>query len=332
MYETIDQWCEWLLTNKNRSAKTVDKYRLSVTRLFNMLEERSSLSFDMDLAPLVEEFTGPVLFSMGLGAGSRAVHVAAIRGFFSWCERVGYLKKNPAKHLDYPDLGRRLPRVASMETAEKMLQQPDLSKFLGVRDAAIMSLLIGTGMRVSGLVGLNQEHLVWSNDEGKEELLVIIKEKGNRERLIPVVAEARLMLKAYLFHPELQPYDRLLKNGQRSLFITTRNYQVPEHERRGENLRLSREGVNDILMRHGHKAGLPKEQCHPHAFRHLFGTQLAEHDADIYQISDALGHATLETAKVYIHLAMQKKRALMNKASPLRNMTIPASGLVRELG
>ena len=143
--------------------------------------------------------------------------------------------------------------------------------------------------------------------------------------------EARLLLLAYLGHPDLEAIDRLLPSGDRVLFVSTRNQGVPAHDYFGERRRLHARSVNDLILRYATRVGVPRDQAHPHAFRHLYGTELAEHDAQTYQLQALLGHVDAKTTEIYIHLATRTLAKLVDRANPLRGINTPASGLAREL-
>ena len=219
----------------------------------------------------------------------------------------------------------------NLDHAERIMWSPNFATFEGVRDAAMLALLIGCGLRVSGLCGLNQSNIVPIEVEGAHRLAVKTREKGNKERLIPIPIEADLLLRAYMAHPDLEEIPRELKNGDRVLFVTTRNRKCPAHEYYGEKRRFGRQGVNVMILRHGKRAQIPTDQLHPHALRHLFGAELAEDDVDILLRQLLLDHATADSAAIYSHLAIRKLTRTTDKANPLAKMRTPASQLLEQL-
>lgn len=279
----------------------------------------------------LELFAGLYAHQRGMNPRSRSPMIAALKSFYKWANRRAGLPGNPAANLVYPEIGRRLPVPASIETAEKLMMAPDLDAFLGMRDAAVLATLIGTGIRVSGLVSMNESSLLWTSDGGKRYLDIKVCEKGGKERVVPMPVEAQVLVRAYLAHPELEAVDRQTKDGDRVLWISTRNRMIGEHDYRGEHRRMRSQAVNKMIIKYGKAAGVPREHCHPHAFRHLFGTELAEHDIDPWQRQALMGHADIKSTEVYTHLALRKLRQSSDKASPLRRMKSPVLDSAREI-
>lgn len=320
----------WLQAYRGRSDRTAEKYTRIVLRLATWCAAEGVELLRVDRAQL-ERFAGLELHRQGLSPRGRKPAVAALRGFFAWAMHAGRIASNPAKDLDYPKAGRRLPRALTLQSAERLMMAPDLSTFIGVRDAVLLALLIGCGLRVSGLVRLDQEDLVWIEIEGLERLLLRITEKGGHDRLLPVPDEARLLLRAYLGHPDLEGIDRSLPSGRRVLFVSTANNTVPRHDYHGEARRLSDHGVQRMMVGYGQALGLPRDQLHPHAARHLFGSELAEDDVGVLVSQALMGHVDPKSSQIYSHLAARKLARVVDKSGPLGKIKTPVSGLAREL-
>mgnify|MGYP005851554451 CR=1 FL=1 len=336
--ELVARYQEWLLHSSGRSEATVHKYGRHLLRLGEWYDQPPE---DPKLRPAAESpmqatiddlelFAGLYAHAQGMSPRSRAPIIAAMKSFYRWASKRAGLR-NEAINLVYPEIGRRLPVPASMHTAEKLIMAPDTSTFLGLRDAAILTTLIGTGIRVSGLVGMNESSLLWAHEGGREWLDIKVKEKGCKERIVPAPIEAQIMIKAYLAHPELAGIDRLTKTGDLLLWVSTMNRCVTPDKYHGEARRMRPHAVNKVIIKYGKQAGLPREQCHPHAFRHLFGTQLAEHDIDPWQRMALMGHADIKSTQVYTHLAMRKLRETSDKANPLRGLKAPVLDSAREI-
>ena len=117
--------------------------------------------------------------------------------------------------------------------------------------------------------------------------------------------------------------------GDQVLFVSTRNRTVPPHEYHGERRRLRRQAVVAMVKRHG--KGIPEEQLHPHALRHLYGTELREDDVDLITRQRLMGHADPKTTAIYDHLAMRKVTRDVDRANPLAKIRTPASDLLKQL-
>lgn len=330
----IDAFIDYLCMNRGRSGRTAEVYRLALARLKEFLgPERSILTAD---GSELEAFAGLWLHRKGVVANSRKPYISGVRMFFRWAKARGALPAgNPADELEYPKAGRRLPRAMSLASAERLMWAPDLSTFLGIRDASIMALLMGCGLRVSGVVGLNEGDLQSVQVDGQVRMFLVVLEKGNRMRRMPVPREAEALLRVYLGHEELAPIDRSTvgKHGQpdKVLFVNTKHPVLPEHEHVGEARRLTRQGIHDMIQRHGLRVGVPAEQLHPHAMRHLFGTELAEEDVPTLTTQDLMGHADPKSTAIYTSLSMRKKMRTVDQHAPLAKMRTPVGEFLKRM-
>lgn len=325
----IDQWIDYKQHNQGRSITTAYKYRLALGRLILWLHDLGIELLDVTPGAL-EKYCGLHLYEQGLKPQTRAIVVAAVRGFYGWAKQHGLIQQDPARNLPVPKVGMALPRPAQLEHAERILMQPDLGTFRGIRDAAMLSVLIGCGCRVSGLCNLNESDLIWTKtDAGTERLVIRFCEKGKKERMVPAPLETGLLIRAYLGHEELEEIERVTPKGQRILFVNLRNAQVKKYDHYGERRRIRQDSFDKIIKDYGKKAGLPPRICHAHAFRHLVGTELAESDIDLLQRQALLGHQDPKTTEVYTHLAMRKLQQAMDKANPLGKIKTPVSDLAK---
>ncbi|MCP5426756.1 MAG: tyrosine-type recombinase/integrase [Chromatiaceae bacterium] len=317
---------------RGRAQGTIENYHCQLKRLVDFLVKRGK-TLATASGDEVQAFAGLHLHELRVQPRSRRPAVAAVRGFYKWARQFNQIEKNPAVHLHYPRTGRKLPASMQLNALESMLMEMPLEEFRGVRDAAIVLLLAGTGIRVSGLVRLNEDDFVLQRDEQDiESAFVRVSEKGANERLVPVPAEALLMVRAYLGHPDIDPdkgiIDRTLASGSRVLFVNTRNPTRKECDNVGESRRLSSSGVRRMLKKYGRLAGIPEKLCHPHALRHLYATELVESDVDLVTVQHLMGHRKAESSRIYIHLAVRRLRAAADKGNPLGKIRTPTSGLV----
>ncbi len=328
MRRELEDFLVYKSDNDGSTDRTVRAYRDVLARFEVWLNGREP--FGLSGEDLLV-FAGPYLHKvLKLNATSRTPYVACLRGLYAWHAAV-VGGDNPALILPYPKKGVTLPRVLSLANAERLMWAPDFSKFDGVRDAAMMGLLIGCGLRVSGLVGLNEGSLVTQEVGGDVRTAIKPVEKGGKQRLIPVPREADLLLRVYLTHPDLELIDRTVDGGDKVLFVTTRNRRCKAHEYYGEQRRFSTRGVLKMIQRHGVAAGVPIDQLHPHAMRHLYGTELAEEDEDLLVRQSLLGHRDPKSTEIYTHLAMRKLTKVVDKANPMSKLNSPASQLLSNL-
>ena len=212
--------------------------------------------------------------------------VAAVRVFYAWLARKHIVREDIGAALTYPDAGVKYPGVLSVSNAERLMMAPDVNTFLGLRDAAIIAVVLGCGLRASEVVGMNQGDLQFCGHDGREVLDIIVRGKRNRERIVPTPPEVWALVRAYLGHDALDKIDRSLKNGDAVLFISTRNGRVSLANYFGERRRLNRRAVFQIFDRYARRLGIPKGERHPHAARHRFATELAEGGADPLLVVD----------------------------------------------
>ncbi len=327
----IQIWGEYFKVNRGRSARTVTKYCQAINRLGEFLHTRQTALTMATKVDLID-FTGSYCWhELGLKSPARKPIIAAVKAFYAWACEHGHTLTDPAANLEYPKLPRRLPSAMALHNLEALMAQPDLSTFIGLRDIAIMATLAGAGLRIGGVASLNLDDFIDFEDHNHTKRLALrVIEKGDKERMLPIPMELQLLITAYLSHPYLQEVERTTPTGAQVLWISTSNHMVPSWEYTGEARRLSTRAIDAMIKKYGEMAGIPPAQLHAHAMRHLFGTELAEGDVDDVARADFMGHANVDTVKVYTHLAMKKKARLMDMANPLGKIRTPVSGMLKK--
>ncbi len=326
----VDNFLIFKAENNGSSNNTVKSYQHTLTVFEKWLSGRDPLAVSEDELLV---FTGIFLHkTYKLTAVSRTPYISCIREFYRYLHEVARLmKENPANVVSYPKKSMKLPRVMSLANAEKLMWAPDYNTFKGVRDSAMLSLLIGCGFRVSGLSGLNQSDIITHDINGEPRLAVRVTEKGEKERIVPIPREADLLLRIYLEHPELQLINRFNDAGDQVLFVTIKNSKTPAHEYYGESRRFSAAGIWKMIKKYGKEAGISEDQLHPHAMRHLYGTELAESDVDILVRQKLMGHSDPKTTEIYTNLASRKLTQQVDKANPLGKLKTPVTAILRDL-
>jgi integrase/recombinase XerD len=332
----IDAWLEWL-KGRGRSERTLEAYGMALRRLHKFLQEDSQALLDADVHQL-ELFTGIHLHRLGVVARSRVPYISAVKGFFAWAAARKIIRRSPANEITHPVTAKPLPNTISLENAERLMWAPDMGALIGIRDAAMLAMMIGCGLRVSGLVGLNEGDLEPVQINKAARLTVRVTEKGKKTRILPVPKEAEMLLRVYLAHEELADVDRNIevKRGNstvadRVLFVSVRSTRLTADQHRGEDRRLTRKAVHDMIQRYGRKLDIPAQQLHPHALRHLFGTELTESDVSLASTQDLMGHADPKSTAVYIQLAQRRRAAIIDQHAPLSKMKTPVSELLKRL-
>ena len=235
------------------------------------------------------------LHRKGLSRRTIARRFAAVRSFFHYLCREGIVTSNPCVYLTTPKWDRHLPRFLDRSQVEALLGQPDRGQVLGLRDAVILELLYGAGMRLSELVGLDTGAI-----ELTEERVRLIG-KGDKERIVPLGGQALSALGSYL---DARPL--LIKQG---LEEDTAALLLNQHGRR-----LTGRGVQYILGKYGLR--ISQRGLTPHVLRHTTATHLLDAGADLLAVKELLGHERLSTTQVYTHVALERLKKLYDEAHP----------------
>lgn len=327
-FQLIDAWLEWLQHNRGRSERTVEAYAMAMKKLREFLGNKPLL--EAEPAEL-EMFCGLWLHKKGIVARSRVPYISAVKGFYKWAKASRLVSD-----ITHPRTGRPLPNTMSLASAEKLMWGPDLDTFIGIRDAAMLALMMGCGLRVSGLVGINESHLSNVQIENQMRMALKVTEKGKKQRILPVPKEAEMLLRVYLAHEEMAEIDRDLpgpdgRPPDRVLFVSVRSTRLTPDLHRGEKRRLTRKSVNEMIKRYGKRLDIPAAELHPHAMRHLYGTELTEGNVATAAVQDLMGHDDIKSTSIYTHLAARRKFAAVDQHAPLAKMKTPVSELLKRL-
>lgn len=228
-----------------------------------------------------------------LSRATVARHLSALRSFFKYLVREGVVEANPARTVATPKREKHLPAVLQTSDVTLLLEQPDTSVTLGVRDAAWLELLYASGLRISELVGIDVDDLELRSR------LVKVRGKGSKERIVPFGTKAEAAIRAYL-----EVRAELIRDAEvAAVFV---NY-------RGE--RITTRSVRRLFDGYVRAASL-RAGVSPHTLRHSFATHLLNAGADLRGIQELLGHASLSTTQKYTHLNDWQLMAVYKKAHP----------------
>ena len=278
--QRMDQYQTFLVMEKGLSGKTIAAYSADLMRFGMFLEKKKVTSVtDIDTGLILTYLIH--LRNRGLGARSRARHLVSLRGFFKFMTNEKIIEKNPAQQVDLPKTGLHLPDVLTVADVAALIDAPDRNQPEGLRDAAMLELLYGAGLRVSELTRLAMTGI------NLEAGFVRVFGKGSKERVVPVGRMALSAIQAYLDRSR----PLLLKNrSSADLFVT----------RRGSA--MTRQSFWNLVGRYGRQAKL-KKKITPHSLRHSFATHLLEGGADLRAVQMMLGHADISTTQIYTHVA-----------------------------
>jgi integrase/recombinase XerC len=245
------------------------------------------------------------LYSRGLSKASVARALAAIRSWFKWLARRGYVDQNPAILVATPKLPKHLPRVPTIEQMNRVVDasaSDDLAAW-PERDRVIFELLYGCGIRNAELVGLDLRDIHWANE------VILVRGKGRKERYVPLGDAAAQALLAYLPLREL----KLAGAGKESdALLLNARLRGPKD---GSPARLTTRSVARIVKQIALAHGLPAD-VHPHTLRHAFGTHMLEEGADLRAIQELLGHERLSTTQRYTQLTVGQVAEVYDRTHP----------------
>lgn len=274
------------------AENTVAAYRRDLEHFFVWLDHRSIPDLSIrDLADYVGWLAG-----RALAPASIARHIVSLKVFFRYLQLENVLLDNLAELLGSQKLWERVPKVLSAAQIERLLTSPGRTDLFWQRDRALLELLYATGCRASELsnLRLRDMHL----DEG----FCICRGKGDKERVVPLGVRAIASVRVYLEHerPELAARSRSPAEW------TLLSY-------RGRRLR--RERIWELLKRYAKRVGVPAEVS-PHTLRHSFATHMLIGGADLRQVQEMLGHASIATTQIYTHVDPTRLKAIHKKFHP----------------
>jgi integrase/recombinase XerD len=278
-----------VLSAARLAPRTVEAYRRDLADLAKHLQKSPAAATTGELQAYIAQMRAD-----GLANTTIARRIAAIRSFFRHQVLVGTRTENPAAELDLPKRRRALPKTLSPGEVERLIEAANGVTPRHLRDAALVELLYGAGLRVSEAVGLDRTSV------DTEQRIVRAIGKGSKERIVPIGRPAVEALNRYLSRG--RPY--LDKRHRPELFLNAQGGA------------LTRAGAFLILRKLAEKAGLEPERVHPHLLRHSFATHLLEGGADLRSVQEMLGHADLATTELYTHVSDRRRRELYFRAHP----------------
>jgi integrase/recombinase XerD len=276
------------------SKNTIDNYSFDIERLCLFLDENS-----ISVSPITinEETIQQFIYHIAkqLNARSQARIISGLKSFFSYLIFEDYRPDNPLELIETPRIGRKLPDTLSIVDIDRLIAAIDLSSNEGERNRAMLETLYGCGLRVSELVSLKISDLFF--DEG----FIKITGKGNKQRFVPIGSYTQKYIEIY--KDNVRSHLNIQKGHEDTLFLNRRGRQ------------LTRAMIFTIIKELAVKIDLNKT-ISPHTFRHSFATHLLENGADLRSIQLMLGHESITTTEIYVHLDRKHLSEIMNTFHP----------------
>jgi integrase/recombinase XerD len=280
MESFLKEYLAVLKLERNLSINTVTSYKNDLSSLLNFL--RTIKSGDLSEVTSIQlTMFFKSLDNLGLTSTTAARYFSSIKNFFIYLYQKNYIKENPVERLSSPKLSKNLPVVLTVEEIDRIINSPNVSKKLELRDKALLELLYACGTRVSEIIHLKISDLFFNEE------VIRVFGKGSKERIIPVGRSAVKWVEEYLLNS--RPLLEKKLKSENILFLNNRG------------TKLSRMGVWKIIEKYAKLSGVKKE-IHPHTFRHSFATHLLEGGADLRAVQEMLGHSDISTTQIYTHI------------------------------
>jgi integrase/recombinase XerD len=291
----ISSFLTHVQVEKGLAVNTLSAYRRDLSKFEEFAKKRKLALVAVKRDDLVDFLAS--LYRQKLESKTVARHLVTLRNFFRHAQVEEWIAEDPTAHLESPKIRRSLPGYLRLDEVEKLLELPDQSKPLGLRDRAMLEVLYSTGLRVSELTSLRVMDL-----DTKVGCVRCIG-KGDKERIVPVGRKALAIVEKYLRHGRTALIGTTRGTAGAFLFVN----------RRGG--RISRVGVWKIFSSYGRKAGL-RVPLTPHMLRHSFATHLLERGADLRSVQLMLGHSDISTTQIYTHVVEERLKQIYKAHHP----------------
>lgn len=292
----IMAFLDYLDVEAGVSPNTLSAYGHDLRKFSAWLCSRKISGFDLDEGQLILEFLDNER-KLGLSVHTRSRRLSSIRMFVRFLASENLIRGDYASTIVYPQIWKRLPEFLSTEQVATLIEAPDTSRPLGLRDRALLEMYYATGARVTELITLTLKGLNLSLNYAR------IMGKGTKERIVPFGDQARNALRGYL--SEERP--RLERTGGRS------TSELVFLSRRGRT--LTRDRIFRIVRHYAQKAGI-RGSVSPHVLRHSFATHMLERGAGLRVVQELLGHSNVTTTEIYTHLDQTRLKKVHRSFHP----------------
>jgi len=294
--QAIKDYQNYLKIERGLSPNSIVNYTMDLEKLRSYLDEYSIAEKPVHIRrETVQEF----IYSIAkvVTPRTQARIISGLKGFFNYLVFEDYREDNPMDLIETPKIGRKLPDTLSETEINSLIAAIDLSKPEGERNRAIIETLYGCGLRVSELINLKLSDLYFDED------FIQVTGKGNKQRFVPISGINQKYINIY--RNEVRVHLPIQKEYEDIVFLNRRGKQ------------LTRAMIFTIVKQLAEKVGLQKN-ISPHTFRHSFATHLLENGADLRAIQQMLGHESITTTEVYMHVNRSHLSKVLNEFHPRR--------------
>lgn len=284
----------YLRLERGLSDNSITNYSLDVQKLMRFLNVNNiSISPEKIDHQTLQQFVYEA--SKFLNARSQSRLISGLKSFFNYLLFEDYRVDNPMELMESPKIGRKLPDTLSLSEIDKIIEAIDLSAPEGERNRAIIETLYGCGLRVSELINLKLSDLFF------KEGFIKVTGKGEKDRFVPISAYTQKFINIY--KDQIRNHLEIKPEATDTLFLNRRGNQ------------LTRAMIFTMVRKFTELAGIHKKVS-PHTFRHSFATHLLENGADLRAIQQMLGHESITTTEVYVHVDRSHLRKVMEDFHP----------------
>ena len=295
--ESISDYTHFLKIERGLSSHTIQSYIRDIKKLVTFLDKKQIICSPIEInEDLIQEFIYEI--AKEISPRSQARIISGLRSYFDYLIFENYRATNPTDLIETPKIGIKLPDTLSKQEIDSLISAVDLSKGDGERNRAMLETMYGCGLRVSELIDLKISDLFF--DEG----FIKIVGKGNKERFVPIHLSAQNYIVLYM--NEIRSHLPIKKGYEDTLFLN----------RRGKS--LSRQMIFMVIKDLAIKINLNKK-ISPHTLRHSFATHLLKNGADLRAIQQMLGHESITTTEVYVHLDTSYLKEIVEKYYPIKS-------------
>ncbi len=288
----VKEFMEKLKHEKSFSRHTLRAYHNDLAQFDSFLKDEKCKNLKRINHLLLRKFLA-ILRSRNYSRTTIVRKLASLRSFFKFLNQEGILELNPFEILRTPKQTKKLPYFLSINDVDTLLKTPDESDIFGLRDRAILETLYSTGIRVSELVGLNEEDVDLYGG------MIKVQGKGKKERLVPIGSYAIKAIKEY------NNSKKKKNSSQRNTPLFLNKYGA----------RLSSRSVARSLDKYLKMTGINLTTS-PHTFRHSFATHMLDKGANLRSVQELLGHSNLSTTQIYTHVTTERLKQVYDKTHP----------------
>jgi len=296
--QSLTDYQQYLKIERGLSDNSITNYARDIRKLIGFIEANTINKTPLTIArDDLQQFIYEI--AKTIAPRSQARLISGLKGLFNYLVFEDYRKDNPMDLIETPKIGRKLPDTLSEKEINQLIDAIDLSNPQGERNRAMLETLYGCGLRVSELINLKLSDLFF--DEG----IILVTGKGNKQRFVPISEVNKKYINLYSHYA--RKHQKIEIGHEDILFLNRRGKQ------------LTRAMVFEIIKGLAEKIGL-KKKVGPHTFRHSFATHLLHNGADLRAIQQMLGHESITTTEIYVHVDRKHLADVLNKYHPRKEV------------